>query len=75
VSSNDWSDLFYSDKAIPEEALFSLGRQKMQFSQEVPLDNQLLHEIAAMAFLFVKIHLLVNNLSDILTLTLVPSVV
>ncbi len=37
--------------------------------------NQLLHEIAAMAFLFVKIHLLVNNLSDILTLILVPPVV
>jgi len=28
-----------------------------------------------MAFLFVKIHLLVNNLSDVLALTLTPSII
>lgn len=28
VSLNDWSDLLYLDKAIPEEALFLAGRVK-----------------------------------------------
>jgi len=28
VSLNDWSDLLYADKVIPEEALFLSGRTK-----------------------------------------------
>jgi len=40
LSLNGGSDLLYSDKAIPEEALSSLEEQKRQFSQKVHVSTQ-----------------------------------
>jgi len=39
------------------------------------IDNQLLRETRMTIFFPVKIHLLVNNLSDIFALTWIPSIV